>query len=175
MSEENNVCEICGGWLRIAYTIEFRKCTPHSISVDPNPAPAPFKLCPGHPEPVEKHDGNLDESTDYHAFVETQENYGLCDGSKLVVVRGGHGDCESSCILLNPEQALSLRDWLIQESPELERLAKEQESVAENEKTISLPPPFLDISKRPDMDWLSTIKIRPTITDVHERTKEQGQ
>src|SRR5258708_22713684 len=128
-----------------------------------------------HPEPAPKHDGKLTvdpDRMDHHEYIiEWQDtNWG---NNRVIAI----DDTQSPIppYVLWPDEALRLRDWLIQESPDIERLVKEQESVAENEKTISLPPPFLDISKRPDMDWLSTIKIRPTITDVHERTKEQGQ
>lgn len=65
MSEqESNVCAICGGLTRIAYTIEFRECMPHSISVDPSQVVVPhMRLCPGHPEPVPTPDGKLSHLT----------------------------------------------------------------------------------------------------------------
>jgi len=126
VSEESNVCEICGGWLRIAYTIEFRQCTPYSISVDPQVAPAPFKLCPGHPEPATKHDGHLDDMQSGGMVVQHylhQYRDGTQNRVRIVEDRGPYTQPFS----MNPIQSLSLRDWLIQEAPELERLAKEQE------------------------------------------------
>jgi len=79
-------------------------------------------------EPKAKHDGNLDDRDShhsYHAGVELQEDYGACDGSKVVYIHGGHGDCESSSMYLDLKQALSLLSWLQQEKSMLARLIQE--------------------------------------------------
>lgn len=78
------------------------------------------------PEPAQKHDGNLDQypsSSDLRASVTVQENFFT---PHVVEISGGYGDCENCRVLIDPTQAISLRAWLIQESPELERFAKEQ-------------------------------------------------
>lgn len=131
MSEqESNVCTICGGTKRVDWTISFEECRPVEMRFDPATLAGNWRLCPGHPEPEQKHNGNLDDRPqhdDYHASVEIQEDWGLCDGSKIVEIYGGRGDCENCRVLLEPVQALSLLVWLKQEIPELERLTKEQE------------------------------------------------
>lgn len=114
MSEqESSSCGICGGWKRIAYTIEFRECVPHSISVDPNTVIAPFKLCPGHREPAQKQDygGKLDEQGDYTASLWSN---------------GVDIDRPSQHVELSPAQALSLLAWLEQNREKLQQMAKEQ-------------------------------------------------
>lgn len=104
---EYNLCPICGG------------------IKDPAPTayPRKFGICRGH-EPVKKHDGKLDDNGDY--MVE----YGADSAGRTTVdldenIFSWLKD-SSDRARLTPAQALSLRDWLIQESPELERLAKEQ-------------------------------------------------
>lgn len=131
MSEqENNICAICGnpvkifrgGWLDPT-SQAYRDLAKQAWRDDAR------LICLGHPETAEKHNGRLDDrlaTHDYHADVELQEDYGMCDGSRVVVIAGGRGDCENSRILLEPAQALSLLDWLLQERDELTRLAKEQ-------------------------------------------------
>lgn len=47
---KENICETCGGILRLAYIIEFECCTPKSMRLDaPHIASVPLRLCPGHP------------------------------------------------------------------------------------------------------------------------------
>lgn len=119
MSTEYNLCPKCGG-------VTSLKRPEHSMRV----STGVFRPCTCKPEPVQKHDGKLDKRAvhdDYHATATIQDDYGLCDGSKLVEVAGGRGDCENSRVLLEPAQALSLLAWLTQERGELQRLAKEQE------------------------------------------------
>jgi hypothetical protein len=118
MSEqESNVCAICGGMLRIDYTIEFRECMPHSISVEPNQVVVPgMRLCPGHPEPAPKHDGKLDE--DGSATVWYDNIYSHVRGVLI-------DDSRGVCAYLEPKQSLSLLAWLEQERGELQRLAEE--------------------------------------------------
>ncbi len=128
--EPSNICPQCGGVINIFYTIEFLECRPRSIRVDPQPMPSStWTLCPGHPEPAVKHDGNLDGrgQMDYlHASVEHRTWYGA-DEIEAVSISGGYGDIENSHVVLDPKQALSLLIWLTQEKPTLEKLAKEQE------------------------------------------------
>lgn len=127
--QENNICALCGGVKRVDWTISFEQCHPVEMRFDPASLAGDWRLCPGHPEPAQHHNGRLDDrlaTHDYHADVEMQEDYGMCDGSRVIVIAGGRGDCENSRILLEPAQALSLLDWLLQKRDELTRLAKEQ-------------------------------------------------
>lgn len=103
MSTEYNLCSICGG------------------IKDPIPVayPRKFGICPGH-EPAPKHDGELGGRNPYQVCCVIGKK------TQAGGVRIGHAEVTSTEIWLSPAQALSLRDWLIQESPTLERLAKEQ-------------------------------------------------
>ena len=42
----------------------------------------------------------------------------------------------------------------------------------EEKRALVLPPPFFDTSKTSEVNWADTVKWHPTISDVHERTKE---
>lgn len=42
---DSNMCEICGGVLKIEYTMTFEQCRPLSLRVEPT---SPPYLCPGH-------------------------------------------------------------------------------------------------------------------------------
>lgn len=120
--QENDICPICGGRKRIAYTIEFRELSPHSISVDPSQMSTQFKLCPGHPEPAQRHDGWLGPNAEGLAPHVRHATDPWINKPMVRIEQANHPSMD-----LFPHQALSLRDWLIQESAELERLAKEQE------------------------------------------------
>ena len=124
MSEESNICTICGGVKRVDWTISFEQCHPVEMHFDPASLAGDWRLCPGHPEPAQKHDGRLDEEG--NAIVEI-------DPRALVVISNQHetpdmfiGKSHES-VYLTFEQALSLLVWLKQEEAELQRLAKEQE------------------------------------------------
>ena len=124
MSEqENNLCETCGGLKRIAYTIEFRECAPHSISVNPGQFTAPFKLCPGHPEPTPKHDGGLGNDLRVHYDDNLDDPWDLANKATYKGVRVSN---PYGYMPLTPAQALLLLAWLRQEEVKLQRLAKEQ-------------------------------------------------
>ena len=71
--------------------------------------------------PVEKHDGKIGDKSRYS--VVWGREYRSGKQVKGVSIADG---CDDH-VYLDPNEALSLRDWLIQESPTLERLAKEQE------------------------------------------------
>lgn len=118
MSEqENEVCEICGRVKRVVWSIAFEQCHPVEMRFDPAMLAGNWRLCPGHPDPAQKHDGILDaRSSHFRSVLLTSE------GDRQVVIMDDTFDGFG----ITPKQALSLRDWLIQESPELERLAKEQ-------------------------------------------------
>lgn len=76
----------------------------------------------------QEHNGNLDNRPVHdlwHASVEIQPNYSLMDGSQLVAIQGGYGDCESSYVSIDPKQALSLLEWLNQNREKLEGLSRE--------------------------------------------------
>lgn len=85
-----------------------------------NGVPAPFErlVKTGNlPAMPEKHDGILDARSQYFKCVLLTS-----EGDRQVVIMDNTFDGFG----ITPKQALSLRDWLIQESQELERLAKEQ-------------------------------------------------
>lgn len=117
MSEqESNVCEICGGVKRIEYVIGFEEGRPRDMRVEsPSLLEGEWRLCPGHPEPAQKHDGRLDE--DYQVY-QSNGAWGV-EGMILEY----KGTCRA---IIRPAQALSLLAWLEQNREELRRLAKEQ-------------------------------------------------
>lgn len=49
---QDNICKICGGALRIAFTITFEQCRPHSLREEIKQSLPAYRLCPGH------HDAN---------------------------------------------------------------------------------------------------------------------
>lgn len=123
MSEENNgLCRICGGALRIAYTTTFEQCRPCEIKVSEVP-PGFVRLCPGHfPEQDRQHDGHLDKDK------EGRVQYGaLYPGEQGIYIRSGVDDS----VYLNPPQALSLLTWLLQERRQLEEIAAQVEQTKE--------------------------------------------
>jgi hypothetical protein len=104
MSAEYNICPICGG-LKEPIPVVY----PRSVGI-----------CPGH-ESAPKHDGWLGPKAEGLAPHVSRT---VDPWINKPVVRIEHANHPSMDLF--PHQALSLRDWLIQESPELERLAKEQ-------------------------------------------------
>lgn len=125
MSDQNELCPVCGGILRVDFTITFFKGGPYEMKVSDM-----SRMCHGHPPPEQTHDGNLDERdqhTEYHASVEINEDWDQVDHTPLVAIRGGRGDCEHSLVLLDPHQSLSLLSWLFQQKNILEDFVKEQE------------------------------------------------
>src|SRR5216683_873376 len=116
------LCKECGGVIGVTYRgaiISFDMAQHVNAEVYHPPITirdtrtTEYRLCLGHPAP--KHDGMLDKRDPrnyYHASVEVQTNWSACDGSQVVVVSGGYGDCESNQVLIDPAQALSLLVWL---------------------------------------------------------------
>lgn len=122
MSEEKNTCKICGGVKRVDWTISFEECHPVEMRFDPASLAGNWRLCPGHPEPAPKHDGNLDRDGD------AKVQYGAAyPGESGVYIIDTTDDDD---VYLGAEQALSLLAWLKQEESELQRLAKEQHHAA---------------------------------------------
>lgn len=79
-------------------------------------------------EPAKKHDGSLDAQNecavsygDVYVGINEHKQY-----HEPLYVEGIHLEAVDDVVHLRPDQALSLCDWLIQERPTLERLAKEQ-------------------------------------------------
>lgn len=72
-------------------------------------------------ESIPKHDGKLDERGSY-----TVELWNVNGTATVDIDKDDNVSDYPDHVELTPAQALSLRDWLIQYSPELERLAKEQ-------------------------------------------------
>lgn len=114
---DNNVCETCGGYKTIWYKVDLVMKGGPEQTVVPSQGvltTTPFNLCPGHPEPAPKHDGQLDKEEDSRVYY----NY----KREIVVLAGG-----SSPSFLTPKEALSLLAWLLQEKEALERWIKEGE------------------------------------------------
>lgn len=118
VSEEDNVCSQCGGIKRVDWTISFEECRPVEMRFEPASLAGNWRLCPGHPEPVRKHDGILDARSQYFRYVLLTN-----EGDRQVVIMDNTFDGFG----ITPAQALSLLAWLKQEESELQRLAKEQE------------------------------------------------
>lgn len=117
MSEENNVCGICGGVKRVDWTISFEECHPVEMRFDPASLAGNWRLCPGHPNPAQKHDGKLGEDA-YVNYYHYPKNT-LAPSTMVRVF--------TECGELTPMESLSLLAWLKQEESELQRLAKEQD------------------------------------------------
>lgn len=120
-----NHCSVCGG-----VTSLNQPETSMRVSL------GPFRICTCKREqearnavrvveekPAQKHDGKLGQgdSVSYDRYHRRPVHVKLFVGSDDIVMVPDMGE-----IAISPQKALSLRDWLIQESPELERLAKEQ-------------------------------------------------
>lgn len=122
MSEESNVCAICGGMKRIEYVIGFEEGRPHDMRVE-SPSLLPeggWRLCPGHPEPVTAHDGFLDEKREYEVSWWQKQS----EAPRIYIEETSTVKDEPEFVGITPAQALSLLAWLKQEEPELQRLAK---------------------------------------------------
>lgn len=118
MSEDSNVCAVCGG-LKGPVTREFLD---HLLCSAPYTNPLFFRACSCHPEPAEKHDGDLGHNTT--AFY-SDEKY-ITDNGESFFNREVCLSDKMRHICLIPKEALSLLAWLTQERGELQRLAKEQ-------------------------------------------------
>lgn len=116
MSEESNVCKICGGYKRLDPGMIKQTGDARLLG--------PIKLCPGHPEPAQKHNGRLDEKGDYTVEIWNEKGHTTVDIDENI---SSWLKDDPDHVELTPKQALSLLDWLTQKKPELERLAKEQE------------------------------------------------
>lgn len=119
MSEENNVCAICGG-LKGPVTREFLD---HLLRSAPYTNPLFFRACTCKPEPAQKHDGKLDEQGNRRVRIMGDDGEEF-RGKRDVLIANGKLD---DGIVLKPNQFLSLMDWGDQNRDELQRLAKEQE------------------------------------------------
>ncbi len=120
----NNICEQCGGFLRIEYTIGFEQCQPKDMRYDlkVNDNENAFSLCPGHPEPTSKHDGKLGNNDNVY-FVQYMLKQRPLYASVWI---GRDTELRQDEIWLSPEQALSLLEWLQQERGMLEKMVKER-------------------------------------------------
>lgn len=118
MRIENNVCQRCGGAKTFYYQVEFVLKGDRFLKTTETPVvPAnQLRICSCSPERV-AHDGNLDK--DKYATVKIDE-YPHVE----IAVRGDEEAVYAEVVCLTVEQALSLRDWLIQETPTLEELAE---------------------------------------------------
>lgn len=122
MSEqESNICTTCGGVRRVDWTISFEECHPVEMRFMPESLADIQRLCPGHPEPAPKHNGWLGPKAEGLA-PHVSHNIDPWTNKPTVLIEHANRPLMN----LAPHQALSLRDWLIQESPELERLVKGQ-------------------------------------------------
>ncbi len=121
MSNENNICEICGGVKRIEYTIGFVEGAPHDMRVEPHELPVAWRMCFGHPEPAQKHDGDLGHNAS--VWIEDEQHI-TADGETFYTKYVKISD-KVRCVGLIPKEALSLLAWLKQEEAELRRLSEE--------------------------------------------------
>lgn len=122
---ENNICQECGGLLRIEYVMGFERCKPRDMRCMPN---LDHHLCPGHDHPAPTHDGNLDGlllGVDHHAEVEiiSEEDAALymLEETAFVRIAGGYGDIENRAVYLDPAQFSSLLTWGEQHKHELKK------------------------------------------------------
>lgn len=123
MSEESNVCAICGGVKRVDWTISFEECHPVEMRFDPASLVGDWRLCPGHPTPAQQHDGFLDEKHEYEVSYWQKES----KTPKIYIEETDMVKDEPEFVAISPAQALSLLAWLKQEEAEIQRLPKEQE------------------------------------------------
>lgn len=124
--EKPNICGICGGVQRIEFVMGFEEGRPYDLRIEHRELlpEGEWRICPGHPEPAPKHNGKLDERGDRLVRLMGDDGEEFQGNRDVVIMNGRHDEG----IVLHPTQALSLLNWLIQEKPELERLAKEQGS-----------------------------------------------
>lgn len=119
MSKNNGNCTICGGALRIAYTITFEQSRPREIRVSEVP-PNFVRLCPGHfPEQDKMHDGKLDTLDDTTVSMQDDGIVRLADNNDI--------------FFLAASQALSLLTWLLQERRQLEEIVAQVEPKEQRE------------------------------------------
>ena len=121
MSEqEKNICPRCGGVKRVEYVIIFVDGVPYEMRIDAQDLPTEtgWHLCPGHPEPAQRHDGNLNTESTHNVYY---NNFGG------VAIHANDAAPDTSVTWMSASEALSLLAWLQQERDALARLAKEQE------------------------------------------------
>lgn len=112
--EDNDLCPLCGGVMAsITHAIEAGGSRTEPLITSGH-------LCYGHPAP-QQHDGKLEGSNTYTV----EHIFGLYMPD-VASIKIGHDEVSNDEVWLSPRQALSLLDWLLQEKPTLERLAKEQ-------------------------------------------------
>lgn len=121
MSEESNVCKICGGVKRVNWTISFEECHPVEMHFDPAALAGDWHLCPGHPGLATKHDGFLDEKHEYEVSWWQRDSA----MPRVYIEETSTMKEEPEFVGISPAQALSLLAWLRQEEAELRRLAGE--------------------------------------------------
>lgn len=134
MSEQINICEICGGIKAVAHFVEdvptsltvtassVPKSTALTITADSVPASKGWgHLCYGHPKFAPKHDGKLGD------------DYEVCMGITQVYPSGRREFKQGITILgyddmmcLEPKQAISLLSWLELNRAELTALAEQE-------------------------------------------------
>lgn len=108
-----NICGQCGGVKRIDWTISFEECQPVEMRFDPASLANYWRLCPGHPEPVSKHDGQLNEEGTHNVYPNNFNGIGISG--------------EGGTIGLPAKEALSLLAWLKQEEDNLHKMAEQGE------------------------------------------------
>ncbi len=118
MSDEQEVCSICGGVLFVDYTFTFRQSRIFKLNVS-----ARDKMCFGHPQPEQRHDGYLDDTGGHHVSLWCRVDD---PHSHFVTLRYLQTDAVSH-IHMDPKQALSLLSWLQQEERCLREIVKEEE------------------------------------------------
>jgi hypothetical protein len=114
MTEQSNICEICGGVKSF-----YEEVKPDDVSQKISTIIGPKKLCYGHPKGAPKHDGKLgDDST---------VRLGTTRGQAITL--SGYDELNFQArIGLDAKQAISLLSWLEQNKPELIALAEQEQS-----------------------------------------------
>lgn len=112
--QESNRCPICGGTLRIDYTITFHQAHPHTMRVSDM-----SRMCFGHPEPERMHDGNIGDGCHVYYYDESWDAHGIR-------IEGGCCTGSEDSTFLLPHRALSLLAWLKQEEQHLTQMVAEE-------------------------------------------------
>ncbi len=115
----SNICEQCGGQKTFYYKVEAiyaNDYTPHVLAA----SNSSMKICTC-PIPKPRHNGRLDDRHACHVF------YSKVAGKTGIFIENEIDWLEDE-IRLNPQQALSLLEWLQQERDKLEQLVKGEEN-----------------------------------------------
>lgn len=120
MTEQSNICEICGGIKNLVYLVEAvpKDAPPVTLSAPSKPW---GHLCYGHPKGAPKHDGKLGDDCDVYLGTLRRYPSGRQEHRPGITISG-----YDDGICLTPKQAISLLSWLEQNKAELTALAEQE-------------------------------------------------